>query len=305
LGLHGGKAQGTLNGIVVVDKPEDWTSHDVVNRMRRLANTKKVGHLGTLDPIATGVLPLVVGRATRLAQFYARRDKVYEAVIRFGFSTDTYDRAGVSTSPESPPPALDAAMLEPYLQTFRGKLLQTPPPVSAKKVAGKPAYALARKNIAVELAPVAVQVYELTVLGVDGPDVRVRAFCSAGTYLRAIAHELGREVGCGAHLYQLRRTEAGDFSLRQAHTLEQLQELSAAGRLSEALIPAAQLLPEFPSEYVDAITEGHIRQGRDFQVSPFRVQKGTRYVKALSHSGELVAIGEIKLPNLYHPFVVL
>ena len=294
-----------MNGIIVVDKPEGWTSHDVVNKMRRLANTKKVGHLGTLDPIATGVLPLVVGRATRLAQFYARRDKVYEAVIRFGFSTDTYDRAGVPTSDETPPPALDAAMLEPYLQRFRGKLLQTPPPVSAKKVAGRPAYELARKNIAVELAPVEVQVYELTVLGVEGTDVRVRAFCSAGTYLRAIAHELGRDVGCGAHLYQLRRTEAGDFSLAQAHTLEQLQELSAAGRLSEALIPAAQLLPEFPSEYVDDLTEGHIRQGRDFPVSPFRVQKGSRYVKAISHAGDLVAIGEIKLPNLYHPIVVL
>lgn len=294
-----------MNGIIVVDKPETWTSHDVVNRMRRLADTKKVGHLGTLDPIATGVLPLVVGRATRLAQFYARRDKVYEAVIRFGFSTDTYDRAGVPTSDETPPPALDAAMLEPYLQRFRGKFLQTPPPVSAKKVAGRPAYELARKNIAVELAPVEVQVYELTVLGVEGTDVRVRAFCSAGTYLRAIAHELGRDVGCGAHLYQLRRTEAGDFSLAQAHTLEQLQELSAAGRLSEALIPAAQLLPEFPSEYVDDLTEGHIRQGRDFPVSPFRVQKGSRYVKAISHAGDLVAVGEIKLPNLYHPIVVL
>jgi len=294
-----------VNGIIVVDKPEGWTSHDVVNKMRRLANTKKVGHLGTLDPIATGVLPLVIERATRLAQFYVRRDKLYEAVIRFGFSTDTYDRAGIPTSPETPPPPLDAAMLEPYLQRFRGKFLQTPPPVSAKKVAGRPAYELARKNIAVELAPVEVQVYELTVSSIEGPDVRVRAFCSAGTYLRAIAHELGREIGCGAHLLQLRRTESGDFSLQQARTLEVLQELSSAGRLSEALIPAAQLLPEFPAEYVEEIMEGHIRQGRDFPVSPFRVQKGARYVKAISRSGELVAIGEIKLPNLYHPAVVL
>jgi tRNA pseudouridine55 synthase len=294
-----------VNGIIVVDKPEGWTSHDVVNRMRRLAGTKKVGHLGTLDPLATGVLPLVVGRATRLAQFYARRDKMYEGVIRFGFSTDTYDRAGAQASPQVAPPALDSARLEPYLQRFRGKFMQTPPPVSAKKVAGRPAYELARKNIAVDLAPVEVQVYELTALGTDGPDLRVRAFCSAGTYLRAIAHELGREVGCGAHLYQLRRTESGDFTLEQARTLEQLEDLSAQGRLAEALIPAGQLLPEFPSEYVDEITEGQIRQGRDFQVSPFRVQKGAPYVKALSRAGELVAIGMIKLPNLYHPSVVL
>jgi tRNA pseudouridine55 synthase len=294
-----------LDGIIVVDKQEGWTSHDVVNKMRRLAGTRKIGHLGTLDPIATGVLPLVIGRATRLAQFYTRRDKVYEATIRFGFSTDTYDRAGAATSTVSAPPALDAEIIEPRLALFRGKFLQTPPPVSAKKIAGRPAYELARKQIAVELAPVEVEVYELELLGIDGADIRVRVRCSAGTYLRAIAHELGRELGCGAHLYQLRRTESGDFSLDCARTLDQLGQLAAEERLAEALIPQAQLLPEFPQEYVDQVTEAHIRQGRDFQVSPFRVQKGAHYVKAVSHSGDLVAIGEIRLPNLYHPIVVL
>jgi tRNA pseudouridine55 synthase len=294
-----------LDGIIVVDKSEGWTSHDVVNKMRRLANTKKIGHLGTLDPIATGVLPLVIGRATRLAQFYSRRDKIYEAVIRFGFSTDTYDRAGVATSAEAAPPLLTAETIEPFLERFRGKLLQTPPPVSAKKVAGRPAYELARKKISVELAPVEVEVYELTLLGIDGADIRVRAHCSAGTYLRGIAHDLGLQLGSGAHLFQLRRVQSGEFTLERARSLEKLEELAADGRLAEALIPAAQLLPEFPSEYVDATTEAQIRQGRDFQVSPFRVQKGARYVKALSHAGELVAMGEIKLPNLYHPIVVL
>jgi tRNA pseudouridine55 synthase len=294
-----------LDGIIVVDKEGGWTSHDVVAKMRRLANMKKVGHLGTLDPIATGVLPLVLGRATRLAQFYTRRDKVYDAIVRFGFSTDTYDRAGVATSPEVAPPALDAKTLEPYLQQFRGKLLQTPPPVSAKKVAGRPAYELARKNIAVELAPVEVQVYELTLIGIEGSDIRLRAHCSAGTYLRAIAHELGQAIGCGAHLFQLRRMESGEFTLEGAQSLEKLQELATDGRLSEALVLASQLLPQFPAEHVDAVTEGQIRQGRDFAVSPFRVQKGAQYVKALSHGGDLVAIGEIRLPNLYHPIVVL
>ena len=306
--MHGaeiGETQLTFDGIIIVDKPEDWTSHDVVNKIRRLANTKKVGHLGTLDPIATGVLPLVIGRATRLAQFYTRRDKVYEAIIRFGFSTDTHDRAGTPTSTEAPPPPLGAATLEPYLQRFRGKLLQTPPQVSAKKVAGRPAYELARKKIAVELAPVEVEVYELTLQGIEGPDIRVRAHCSAGTYLRGIAHDLGIATGYGAHLFQLRRVESGEFTLDRAHTLEKLQDLAAADRLAEALIPAAQLLPEFPSEYVDAVTEAQIRQGRDFPVSPFRVQKGARYVKAISHAGDLVAMGEMKLPNLYHPVVVL
>lgn len=295
----------TIDGIIVVDKPENWTSHDVVNKLRRLANTKKVGHLGTLDPIATGVLPLVIGRATRLAQFYTRRDKVYEAIIRFGFSTDTYDRAGATASPVTTPPPLSPTTIEPHLQRFRGKFLQTPPQVSAKKVAGRPAYELARKKIAVELAPVEVEVYELTLLGIEGADIRVRARCSAGTYLRGIAHELGSVTGYGAHLLQLRRLESGEFTLDRAHTLEQLQDLAAQNRLTEALIPAAQLLPEFPSEYVDAVTEALIRQGRDFPVSPFRVQKGARYVKALSHAGDLLAMGEMKLPNLYHPIVVL
>jgi tRNA pseudouridine55 synthase len=258
-----------------------------------------------LDPIATGVLPLVIGRATRLAQFYTRHDKTYDAVIRLGFPTDTYDRAGEPTAPVSPVPELNPEFLEPYLQRFRGTFLQTPPAVSAKKIAGRPAYELARKKVAVELAPVEIQIYELALLGVEGPDVRVRAHCSAGSYLRGIAHDLGREVGCGAHLYQLRRTAAGDFSLEQARTLEQLQELSAAGQLDHALIPAAQLLPEFPSEFVDELTEGQIRQGRDFSVSPFRVRKDSRYVKAISRAGHLVAIGEIRLPNLYHPMLVL
>jgi len=294
-----------LDGIIVVDKAEGWTSHDVVAKMRRLANMKKIGHMGTLDPIATGVLQLVLGRATRLAQFYTRRDKVYDAIVRFGFSTDTYDRAGVATSPEVAAQALDAKTVEPFLQQFRGRVLQTPPPVSAKKVAGRPAYELARKNIAVELAPVEVQVYELTLLGIEGSDIRLRAHCSAGTYLRAIAHELGQAVGCGAHLFQLRRVESGEFTLEGAQTLEKLQELATDGRLSEALVPASQLLPQFPAEHVDAVTEGQIRQGRDFAVSPFRVQKGAQYVKALSHAGDLVAIGEIRLPNLYHPIVVL
>jgi tRNA pseudouridine55 synthase len=294
-----------LDGIIVVDKPEGWTSHDVVGKMRRLAGTKKVGHLGTLDPIATGVLPLVIGRATRLAQFYTRRDKVYEAVIRFGQSTNTYDRAGEPAGLAGPVPPLDAEALEPHLARFRGKFEQTPPPVSAKKIGGKPAYEFARKNIAVELKPVEVQVYDLKLLGVEGSDIRVRAFCSAGTYLRAIAHDLGAALGCGAHLYELRRTESGDFTLEQSRTIEQLEQLAAEGRVAEALIPAVQLLPEFPTEYVDEAVENQIRQGRDFVVSAFRARKDAHYVKAVSRSGALVAIGEIRLPNVYHPMLVL
>src|SRR5215472_9597107 len=147
------------HGVIVVDKPEQWTSHDVVAKMRRIAGTRKIGHLGTLDPIAAGVLPLVIGRATRLAQFYTRSDKIYEGVVRFGWSTGTYDRAGEPTSPQREV-SFDADTLEAALERFRGEFLQTPPPVSAKKVGGRRAYELARQSVAVELEPVRVHVYE-------------------------------------------------------------------------------------------------------------------------------------------------
>jgi tRNA pseudouridine55 synthase len=293
-----------VDGVIVVDKPRDWTSHDVVNKMRRLAGTRKVGHLGTLDPAATGVLPLVIGRATRLAQFYTRNDKIYEGVVHFGYSTNTYDAEGERTSDEIAV-SLDRTALEAALQAFRGPFDQVPPPVSAKKVGGRKAYELARKQQPVELKPVPVEVYSLEVLGIEGPEAEVRVHCSAGTYLRSIAHEAGQAMGCGAVLKSLRRIASGHFKIESARTLEDLAALAAENRLGEVLIPAAQLLPEFPSEMVDAITVGQIRNGRDFRVSPFQVRQGARYVKALNHQGDLVAIGEARLPHVYHPVLVL
>lgn len=293
-----------MDGVIVVDKPREWTSHDVVNKTRGLAGTRKVGHLGTLDPGATGVLPLVIGRATRLAQFYTRNDKVYEGVIHFGYSTDSYDADGEPTSPEVSV-TLVRAELEAVLDKFRGELQQVPPPVSAKKIGGKPAYLLARKNQPVDLKAVEVHVYALDIMSMEGCEAAVRVHCSAGTYLRGIAHEAGQLLGCGAFLKTLRRTASGDFKIESARTLDQLAELASAGRLTEALIPSAQLLPEFPMEMVDSITAGQIRNGRDFRVSPFQSRKGARYVKAVTMHGELVAIGEARLPHLYHPVLVL
>ena len=294
----------TVDGVITIDKPQGWTSHDVVGKLRRIAQTKKVGHLGTLDPMATGVLPMIVGRATRLAQFFTRNEKVYEGTIRFGFSTDSYDADG---SPISDPQPVDFSetQLEDWLNRFRGSFDQTPPPISAKKIGGKKAYELARANIVVELKPVPVTVFDLALLSFDGTEARVRIHCTAGTYVRSIAHDVGQLAGCGAHLSALRRTSSGDFTIESAKTLEQLAALATEGRLSEALVPAAKLLPDFPSEMVDDITEGRIRQGRDFHVSPFRVRPGSKYVKAISHAGQLVAIGEAKLPNIYHPILVL
>jgi len=293
-----------MDGVLVVDKPEGWSSHDAVNRLRRLTGIRRIGHLGTLDPMATGVLPLVIGRATRLAQFFVRAEKIYDAVIRFGYATDTYDRDGTPSSPVSEP-QIDRPALEAALESFTGLFMQTPPPVSAKKIGGTPAYKLARKNIPVELKPVEVTVYSIELLEWASPDAHVVVRCSAGTYMRGIAHDLGKALGCGAFLQRLRRLASGDFKLEQARSIPALEQMAAENRIQEALIPASELLPQFPSEIVDLLTTSQIRQGRDFRVSPFRVRPATRYVKAVTQQGELLAIGELKLPNVYHPVLVL
>ncbi|HSW51486.1 MAG TPA: tRNA pseudouridine(55) synthase TruB [Bryobacteraceae bacterium] len=293
-----------MDGVLVVDKPEGWSSHDAVNKLRRLTGIRRIGHLGTLDPMATGVLPLVIGRATRLAQFFVRAEKVYDAVIRFGCATDTYDRDGTPASQESEP-QFNRAALESALESFKGLLMQTPPPVSAKKIRGAPAYKLARRNVPVELKPVEVTVYSLDLIEWVPPEARVVVHCSAGTYLRSIAHDLGRALGGGAFLKSLCRKVSGDFKLEQARPIPELERMAEDNRIGEAIIPASELLPQFPSEIVDLVTASQIRQGRDFRVSPFRARPATRYVKAVTGQGELLAIGELKLPNVYHPFLVL
>lgn len=293
-----------MDGVLVVDKPAGWTSHDVVAKVRRLANTKGVGHLGTLDPMATGVLPLVIGKATRLAQFFVRNDKVYEGTIRFGYATDTYDKEGTPLGDDSVP-EIGRVELEAALEHFRGPMEQVPPPVSAKKVGGVPAYKLARKNQPVELKPVPVTVYELELLGLEGRDAQVRVRCSAGTYVRSIAHDLGKLLSCGAFLQDLRRTASGEFRIDQSRTLEKLIAMAAEERLIDAIVPSIELLPEFPAEIVDPVTASQIRHGRDFRTSPFRIRAEQKYVKAVSEDGQLIAIGEAVLPNVYHPILVL
>jgi tRNA pseudouridine55 synthase len=293
-----------LYGILVLDKPAGWTSHDAVAKVRRIADTKKVGHLGTLDPLATGVLPLVIGRATRLAQFYTSDTKGYTATIRFGFATNTYDRDGeATTTPQEV--VLDRARVESLLASFRGELNQVPPPVSAKKINGVPAYKLARQNVEVELKPVPIQVHRLEIEHMEGALLRVAVDCSSGTYIRSIAHELGVLHGCGAHIEELRRTHSGEFRLEQAHTLESLQAMADEGRFAAALIQGRELLPRMPHEAVDDLTEAQIRQGRDFRTSPFRISQAARLIKAINRDGQLIAIAEQRLPNLYHPILVL
>lgn len=294
-----------MNGAIIVDKPSGWTSHDVVNKVRRLAGTKRVGHLGTLDPGATGVLPLLIGKATRLAQYYGKSDKRYEGTVRFGFATDTWDAEGKPTTAATEV-TLDPAWVMQAIAAFRGALKQVPPPVSAKKVAGVPAYKLARKNQPVELPACDVEVYSIGVTRCEGSEIDIEVHCSAGTYLRSIAHDLGMMYGSGAHLKTLRRTSSGLFTTAHARTIPILERLAADERIFDAVLPMSELLPDFPTEIVDPTTAGFIRQGRDFRVSPFRAGAATaRFVKAVGSDGDLIAIGEIRLPNLYHPVLVI
>lgn len=290
--------------MLVLDKPTGWTSHDAVNKMRRIAGTKKIGHLGTLDPLATGVLPLVVGRATRLAQFYTKDRKAYSATIRFGHSTDSYDRDGAITSGDKQVD-LDPVQVEQMLAKFRGPLSQMPPPISAKKINGVPAYKLARQHKPVDLKPAGIEVFRLDLEKIEGADLLVHLECTSGTYVRSIAHELGQLLGCGAYVQELRRTMSGEFSIADARTLEEVEELAAQGRFEDALLQGERLLPGIPAETVDLLTESQIRQGRDFRTSPFRISQSARLVKVMNQDAKLVAIGEQKLPNLYHPILVL
>lgn len=288
----------SVEGVVVVDKPAGWTSHDVVSRLRRIVGTRRTGHLGTLDPLATGVLPVMIGQVTRLARFWDKAEKCYEAVVRFGFATSTYDRDGEPAGPAAEP-AISAELIETCLAGMRGQIEQTPPPVSAKKIQGVPAYKLARRNMPVELAPVRVHIYELALRNLEAERAAIFVRCSPGTYVRSIAHQLGIALGCGAHIEELRRTASGPFRIEQSFTIEQLRT-----DLENAILRPADLLPHFPSVFVNETTARHIRQGRNFEASAFRVSPGTEYVKAIDSEGNLIAIGRIALPQLYHPDVV-
>ena len=206
-----------MNAVFIIDKPTGLTSHDVVNRARRILGQRSVGHLGTLDPSATGVLPVVVGSFTRLAQFYMHSEKTYEGTICFGFSTDTYDADGSPTS-DPRPTILDPDKIRTLAAEFQGTLEQLPPPFSAKKIAGVPAYKFARKQQTVTLKPVQVRIEEFTILEVAADRATFRAHVGSGTYMRSIAHDMGQRLGCGAHLAGLRRTGLAEFRIEDAHT---------------------------------------------------------------------------------------
>jgi tRNA pseudouridine55 synthase len=289
-----------MNGILVIDKPAGLSSHDVVNRVRRILDQRSVGHLGTLDPLATGILPLVVGNLTRLAQFYTGSEKNYEGAIRLGFATDTYDADGDPTSAPQPV-AVTLDQLATIAAQFRGKIAQIPPPFSAKKIKGVPAYKLARKKQDVPLAPVQVEVKEFEILACDRDTATFRARVSSGTYIRSIAHAIGRVLGCGAHLAALRRTVVAEFTLEDAHTLASLEAARREDRLDEVLIHPRKLLPHFPSVAVNEEQAARIRTGQTVNLPEF---SSARFVKAFQGQRDLLAIATRVAGTLFHPGIV-
>jgi tRNA pseudouridine55 synthase len=310
-----------FDGALVIDKPRGKTSHDVVDAVRHLAGFRQIGHLGTLDPLATGVLVLLLGRATRLVQFYNGRRKRYSAAFRFGFATDTYDSDGEAQGPDTAP-SLDAAVLEKFAAESVGRFEQMPPIFSAKKVKGRPAYELARKKQPVELKAVEVEIFEYKFTGIEGSVARFVIECSSGTYIRSLAHDMGKKLGCGAHLAEITRTAVGEFSLDQAIKLEELAEASRAGKFAECMIRLENLLPNFPRVNVLPIIEKRVRHGTKFnvqvsQIRPGRVElppgatlqldagevKPPR-LRVFSQQDKLVAIAEALVPRTYQPIVV-
>jgi len=289
-----------MNGVLVVDKPAGLTSHDVVNRVRRILGQKSVGHLGTLDPSATGVLPLVTGNLTRLAQFYLHSEKSYEGVIYFGFATDTYDADGEATTPARDV-TLDPEELRGRAAEFQGRIQQMPPPFSAKKVAGVPAYKLARKKQDVALKPVEVEIKTFEILSVEGNCCNFWARVASGTYMRSVAHDLGEKMGCGAHLKSLRRTAVAEFEIEEAHTLEELRSAAQKGSVEELAVHPRKLLPQFPCVTANDESATLIRSGRAVNLPELSRE---RLVKVFYGQRELIAIATRIAGTLFHPGIV-
>jgi tRNA pseudouridine55 synthase len=295
-----------VNGLLVVDKPGGMTSHDVVARLRRITGEKSIGHLGTLDPMATGVLPLLLGKFTRLAQYFSSAEKSYSGAIRFGFSTDTYDAEGEAAGPDLWPdvqPALTLDQVRAAAGRFHGEMEQMPPPYSAKKIAGTPAYKLAREGKPVELKAATVRIDSFEITDLEGAEASFTMRISAGGYVRSVAHELGQDLGCGAHLSRLRRTRAGVFTLADAYRLEDLELLAGNLEVLEAkCVHPRSLLPEMPAVTGDGLTLGRLRNGAQANLPEF---SQAPLVKVFAGQRELVGIAKRVAGTLFQPVVVM
>jgi tRNA pseudouridine55 synthase len=303
-----------LDGVLVVDKPRGITSHDVVARVRRILRTKRVGHVGTLDPMATGVLPLVLDRATRLASFLSAGDKVYHAVIRLGVTTDTYDATGtvIEAGSRVAGPTIDRAAVESVATRFTGTFLQTPPPYSAKKIRGVRAYKLARKKMPVTPEPVEVVVRAFDIETLEDTKLSCRVTCAPGFYMRSLAHDLGNALGVGGCLEQLRREQSGSFSLADAVSLDSL-ELDHDTAPSH-IVPIGELLPNLPRVVVTEQGAGLAAHGNTLMKSDFQPDSDRSVtgkpgepapVRVYDCHGTLLAIAEERAAGILHPRIVL
>lgn len=273
-----------MNGIVIVDKPQGWTSQDVTARLRRVFDTRRIGHGGTLDPMATGVLPVFVGRATRGVEFFEHAEKTYETVLRLGIATDTEDITGTVLAER--PVDVTAQAVEQVLETFRGDILQVPPMYSALKVNGQKLYDLARKGREVERQPRPITIHELTLLGMDGADVRLRVRCSKGTYIRTLCKDIGETLGCGGAMAQLRRIQAGEYTAEEAVPLE---TLLMAEKPEQYLRPVDSMFRQYPAVTLTVNQEKRCRNGNAFSL---KLPDGT--YRAYSGQGEFLMLAKVE-----------
>jgi len=282
------------------------TSHDVVNRLRKIAGEQSIGHLGTLDPMATGVLPLLMGKYTRLAQYFSAAEKSYRGSIRLGFATDTYDADGEPAGPDRWPEAaqtIDVERVRAAAARFYGEIEQMPPPFSAKKIDGQPAYKLARQGKPVELKPVKIRIAAFEISALEGPKAIFSIDISSGGYVRSVVHELGQDLGCGAHLNRLRRTRAGAFTLEDAHPLEELMALAGNSEALEALcVHPRALLPEMPAVTADTMALGRLRNGAQANLPEFSTAS---LVKVFAGPRDLAGIAKRVAGTLFQPVLVM
>jgi tRNA pseudouridine55 synthase len=311
-----------MDGVLIIDKPAGMTSHDVVARVRKITGHRRVGHTGTLDPFATGVLVVLAGRATRLAQFLSGAEKEYEAVIRLGYATDTGDVTGTRVpsfiTETQRSTEIHGEEIEKALASLRGEMEQTPPMFSAKKVAGRKLYELARRGEVIERQPVRVTISEFATItegdalpseNDDGArDLRVRVVCSAGTYIRTLAEDFGKQLGLGAHVAALRRTRAGQFKIGDAITLDRLNEAAQSGLVAEVLISPDAALSSLPALQLEADDARRVGQGIDLQLIAADVRQwpNAQQVRLRNCDGELIAVGICDADRMtIHPQVVI
>jgi tRNA pseudouridine55 synthase len=305
-----------MDGLLLVHKPKDITSHDVVSRIRKIFKIKKVGHFGTLDPLATGLILIAVGKATRLFRFFLHMDKTYEGKIRLGWSTDTYDSYGhPSTGKSKNYP--DRQTLLRCMNEFEGEIDQISPPFSAKKHKGKPLYELARQRKELELKTSCVTVHFFRLKEYNPPIIGFEAKCTSGTYIRSLAHELGQKLGCGAHLYQLTRTQIGNFCINDSCTLDAIERLVPQGKTKKIFLSLESLLPELPSLVINNAAASLARNGNEFTIEsvlktlPGKTSRSSEgkmeknIYKVYTPQGKLIALARLDaLCQSYHPFLV-